>query len=209
MEEINKTNNSSRWNARKTEVVVGLGLLTAIVVVLQVFAVGVKLGMFNVTFVLIPIIVGAALYGWKAGAWLGFVFGLVVLVSGQAAGFMTLNPAGTIITVLLKGILAGLAAGVVYSLIAGKNTPKTDFAAVVVSGIVAPVVNTGVYILGCLLFFNVVITSGAAENGVNAWAYIFTVMIGGNFLFELGVNLVLASAVVYIIKLAKKMIKTH
>ncbi len=209
MEEINKTNNSSRWNAKKTETLVGLGLLTAIVVVLQALSVGVKLGIFNVTFVLIPIIVGAALYGWKAGAWLGFVFGLVVLVSGQAAGFMTLNPAGTIITVLLKGILAGLAAGVVYTLIAKKNTPKTDFAAVVVSGIVAPVVNTGVYILGCLLFFTTVITAGAAENGVNAWVYIFTFMVGGNFPLELGINLVLASAVVYIIKLAKKMIKTH
>lgn len=208
---MEETKKNSRWNANKTLTVVGLGLLTAIVIVLQALAVSVRFSEFtNVTFVLIPIIVGTALYGWKAGAWLGAVFGTVVLVTGQAAFFMQINPFGTIVTVLLKGILAGLAAGIVYALIAKKNTPKTDLAAVVTAGIVAPVVNTGIYILGCFVFFfNDMIAAGAAAKDVNIFAYVIFFMVGGNFLLELGINLVLASAVVYIIKLAKKMIKTH
>lgn len=191
--------------------VVGLGLLTAIVVVLQAFAVSVSFSpTTNVTFVLIPIIVGTALFGWKSGAWLGAVFGAVVLITGQAAGFMTLNPFGTIVTVMLKGILAGIVSGIVYSLIAKRNTPKSEFAAVLTAGIVAPVVNTGIYILGCFVFFfNTMIAAGATEKSMNIFAYVIFVLVGGNFLLELGINLVLASAVVYIIKLAKKMIKTH
>ncbi len=69
----------------KTKKIVGIGLLTAIVVVLQSLAVGIKFGPFSVTFVLIPIVVGAALYGWIAGAWLGFIFGAIVLFTDAGA----------------------------------------------------------------------------------------------------------------------------
>ena len=57
----------------KTKTVVGLGLFTAIVVVLQLLAVGLRaLGLFSISLVLVPIVVGAAVYGKKGGAWLGF-----------------------------------------------------------------------------------------------------------------------------------------
>ena len=88
----------------------GIGLLTAIVVVLQAMAVAIRFGVFNITLVLVPIVVGAALYGWKAGAWLGFVFGVVVLFT-DAGAFLAVNVPGTIITCILKGALAGAAAG--------------------------------------------------------------------------------------------------
>lgn len=186
-----------------------IGLLTAIVVVLQAFSVGIQLGYFNVTLTLIPIIVGAALYGWKAGAWLGGVFGATTLITGQATAFMTLNPAGTIITVLLKGIMAGLVAGLVYTLIAKKKTAKSEFAAVITAGIVAPVVNTGIFLAGCAVFFLDAMNAGAAAEGYsNAFSYMIFFMVGGNFPFELGVNLILSSAAVYIIKLGKKMIRS-
>lgn len=208
MEDTKKQN--TRWSSQKTFTLVGLAMLTAIVVVLQaVPATAVKFGTENITLVLMPIIIGSALFGWKSGAWLGAVFGAVVLLTGQAAFFMTLNPAGAIITVMLKGILAGLAAGIVYTLIAKKNTPKTDFIAVIASGITAPVVNTGIYLLGCAVFFRDIITAGAAEKGVSGFAYAILFMAGGNFLFELGINLVLASVIVYIIKLCKKLIKRN
>ena len=100
----------------KTRALVGTGILTAIVAVLQALSVGIKFGPFSVTFVLIPIVVGAALYGYKSGAWLGFVFGAVVLFT-DAAAFMAINVPGTIITCLSKGILAGLCAGLFYKLL--------------------------------------------------------------------------------------------
>lgn len=96
-----------------TRTVVGLGLLTAIVVVLQFVGATIKFGTFSISLVLMPIVIGAALYGVFAGAWLGLVFGVVVLLSGDAATFMAINPFGTIVTVLLKGILAGAVSGLV------------------------------------------------------------------------------------------------
>ena len=202
---MENTKNTSQWNAKKTMAVVVMGLLTAIVVVLQIFASGIQLNPFTViTLVLAPIIVGAALYGWKAGAWLGAVFSAVVLISGQAAPFMAMSIPGTIITVMLKGTLAGIAGGAVYRLVEKKNR----VAAVVTAGIVTPVVNTGIYILGCLVFFMDFLQAGMAEKGAaNLFTYVIVFMVGMNFVVELAINLVLSSAIVLILNLAQKKIK--
>ena len=132
----------------KTKKIVGIGLLTAIVAVLQSLAVGIKFGPFSVTFVLIPIVVGAALYGWIAGAWLGFIFGMIVLFT-DAGAFLAVSVPGTIVTCLLKGIMAGLVAGLIYNALKKVN----NFVAVLVAAISAPIVNTGIFLLGCRLFF--------------------------------------------------------
>ena len=186
-----------------TKALVGLGLLTAIVVVLQAMAISIRFGIFAITLTLVPIIVGAALYGWKAGAWLGFVFGVVVLMT-DAGAFLAVNVPGTIITCILKGTLAGLCAGVVYRLICKKNR----IAAVVTAGVVSPVVNTGIFLLGCVLFFMDTIKEWAAGAGFeNAGAYMVTAFVGLNFVIELAVNLVLSSAIVAIIEYGVKSVK--
>ena len=185
----------------KTKRVVGLGIMTAIVVVLQLLGSFIKFGVFSISLVLVPIIVGAALYGIGAGAWLGLAFGVTVLASGDAGVFLAVNPAGTFITVLLKGILAGLAAGAVYKLIENKN----KLAAVITSGIVAPVVNTGIFAAGCWLFFMPLITEWATAAGVeNAGLYVLTGVIGINFFIELAINLVLSTVIVRLINIGKK-----
>ena len=99
---------------------------------------------FLITLTLIPIVIGSALYGAFAGAWLGFIFGVTVLLSGDAAAFLTINIPGTIATVLVKGTLAGLAAGLVYKLASKVNR----YFGVICSALVAPVVNTGIFLLG-------------------------------------------------------------
>ena len=203
---MENTKNTSQWNAKKTMAVVVMGLLTAIVVVLQIFASGVNIGgVANITLVLAPTIVGAALYGWKAGAWLGAVFSAVVLISGQAAFFMAMSIPGTIITVLVKGTLAGIAGGLIYKLVEKKNRT----AAVVAAGIITPVVNTGIYILGCLVFFKDFLQAGVEADGRGLFAYIIFVMVGLNFVVELAINLVLSSAMVLILDLAQKKLRTN
>ena len=67
--------------SEKTRRLTGLALMTAIIVVLQVVASFVKFGPFTITLALAPILIGAALYGPKAGACLGGVFGAVVLLA--------------------------------------------------------------------------------------------------------------------------------
>lgn len=179
----------------------GIGLLTAIVIVLQLLAIAIRpTGVFNISLVLVPIVVGAALYGYKAGAWLGFVFGVVVTITDSAA-FMVVNAPGTIATCVLKGLLAGLVSGLVYKLIEKKNM----FAAAMTSAIVCPIVNTGVFLLGCLVFFMPTINGWAEGAGfADAGTYLIVGMVGVNFLIEMGINFLLSSVIVTIIKLAKK-----
>lgn len=183
----------------ETKKMVGIALITAIVVVLQMVSMSLRFSMFSITLVLVPVVVGAALYGVGAGAWLGLVFGVAVLLTGDAASFLTVSVPGTIITVLLKGMLAGALTGAVYKLFSKKN----DTLAVAISAVVCPMVNTGVFLLGCLVFFFDTIKEWAGSESVASYM-IFT-LVGINFLIELGTNILLAPAAVRIIKIGKKM----
>lgn len=184
----------------KTKALVGTGILTAIVIVLQAMTASIRLGPFSVTFVLIPIVVGAALYGFKSGAWLGAVFGVVVLLT-DAGAFLAINVPGTIATCILKGMLAGLAAGAVYKLLEAKNR----WAAVITAAIVCPVVNTGLFLVGCSVFFLDTISEWAAGAGFeSAGAYMIFGMVGLNFLVETAVNIVLSSVIVRVLNIVKK-----
>lgn len=188
-------------NNGKTRKLTGIAIFTAIVVVLQLLGSFIRFGPFSISLVLIPIVVGAAMYGTAAGAWLGFIFGLIVLLSGDAAAFLGVNALGTIITVIAKGTLAGLCAGLVFRALAKKNT----YVAVIASAIVCPVVNTGVFLLGCLLFFMETINGWAAGAGfANAGTYMIVGLVGLNFVFELLVDVILSPVIVRIISIGKK-----
>ena len=150
---------------------------------------------------LIPIVIGAATCGIAVGGWLGFVFGVAVILSGDAAAFWSIDVFGTILTVLVKGIGCGLVAGAVYKLIARFN----KYLAVAVAAIACPVVNTGIFLLGCRLFFmDSVAAWGIAEGYTNMVTYMFLVLVGANFLFELGTNIVLSPVIVRILNFEKK-----
>lgn len=177
------------------------GVLTAIVIVLQLFASAIKFGPFQVSLVLIPIVLGAAMCNQYVSAFLGLVFGAVVLLNGDAAAFLTINPVGTIVTVLVKGAACGFAAGLVYKLAAKVNT----YLGVILSAVAAPVINTGIFLIGCRLFFWDTINEWATGAGFeNTVSYMFIGLVGANFLFELGINVVLSPVIIRIMKAVKK-----
>lgn len=183
-----------------TETLVLAALMTALVVILQFMGSFVRLGPFQCSLVLMPIVVGAAMCGPKVSAWLGFVFGMVVLLNGDAAAFLTVNAIGTVITVLAKGTLCGLCAGLVYNLLKEKNKYLAVFAA----AIVCPIVNTGVFLIGCFLFFFKTVEAwGLAMGFENAIEYMFIGLVGANFLFEMITNIVLCPAIVRVLNLRK------
>ena len=95
----------------KTRRLAGLALFTALIVILQLLGSFIRFGPVSVSLVALPIVVGAAVYGSAAGLWLGFVFGMVVLLSGDAAAFFAFSVPGTLLTVLVKGIACGGLAG--------------------------------------------------------------------------------------------------
>lgn len=185
---------------------VTLAIFTAIVAALQLMGVAIRFGTFAVSMVGVPVILGGALMGPSAGAWLGLIFGVTVLISGDAALFLTWDPPATIAIVLLKGILAGLAAGLFYQLL----EKKSGFLAVLAAAVAYPLVNTGVFFLGCMLFFLDDCIQFAANLGVTGSGamIVMTVFIGFNFFFELGLDLVLSGAVSRLIQIRKRTLHT-
>ncbi len=176
-------------------------ILTALVIVLQLLGTFIRFGPFAISLVLIPIVIGATLCDYKIGAWLGFIFGVVVLMSGDAAAFLGIDVFGTVVTVLLKGTLCGLAAGLTYKFLEKYNR----YLAIIAAAVVCPLVNTGVFFLGCITFFMSAIAEwGVAGGFSNTVQYMFLGLAGGNFLAELTINLLLAPAILRIVDAVKK-----
>ena len=189
---------NSKGNSTPNRLVM-CAVLTAIVAVLQFMGAFIKFGPFSISLVLVPIVVGAAICGTGAGAWLGLAFGITVLLSGDAALFMAVNIPGTIATVLLKGMLCGFAAGLVYKSLAGKNI----YIAVIAAALVCPIVNTGIFLLGCKIFFMDTIREWAvqAEFGDNAGGYMIISLVELNFIAETVINIVLSPIITRLIKM--------
>ncbi len=167
---------------------VGLAFLTAIVVVLQLLGQFIKIGPVSISLVLLPIVVGAAIYGPGAGALLGGVFALIVLLQPDTVFFYDIHFAGTVVTVLVKGIVSGWLSGLVYRLFSGANRTLAVF----IAAIVCPIANTGLFLLDCRLFFWEALSALGAGN---TWVYVITVMVGWNFVAEFVMNIVCAPVI--------------
>lgn len=163
-----------------------LAVFTAIVVVLQFIPI--KIGTFELALSVPAIVIGAALCGVGAGTWLGFVFGAVVLMLPGTAAYLSFHALGTVLTVLCKGILAGLSAALVYKALDKVNR----YVAVFVSAVVATLVNTSVFLVGSMIFF---------ESDI---ATVINVLISINFLIELAVNVVLVPTIYRVINIKKR-----
>ena len=192
---------NKKVDRNKTVKLATAGILTAIVVVFQFIGASIKFGTFSVSLVLIPIVIGAALGGKYVSTWLGFIFGVVVLLSGDAAAFLPISPIGTVITVIFKGALAGFIGGIAFELLKKINT----YFAVVISAILVPVTNTGVFLIGCrLFFFDTIKEWGFGLGFENAFTYMVVGLVGLNFIFELVINIILAPSVVGAVKALSK-----
>lgn len=188
---------------KQTKKMVGIALLMAMVVVMQ-FIGGMipPVGGFTISLVLIPIVIGAAVYGAGAGALLGATFGIIVYINcitgadpGGAMVFQA-NPVLCFLVVMGKGILAGAAAGWVHRLFVRRDA----YIAMLLAAIVCPVVNTGTFIVSMLLFFNEVLAVWAGGSPIVG--YILTGLVLANFVPELLINVALSPASVQIRKLA-------
>ena len=179
----------------KIKRMVGVALLMAMVVVMQALS-GIipPVGGFSISLVLIPIVLGSAVYGPGAGALLGATFGAIVYINcvtgadpGGAMVFQA-NPVVCFLVVMGKGTLAGFAAGGVYKLLYKVN----PYLAMLGAAIVCPVVNTGVFVICMLLFFIEILSQWAG--GADVLGYILTGLILANFVPELIINVVFSPA---------------
>jgi len=176
------------------------GVLTALVVVLQMLGQFIRLGPFAISPVQIVIVVGAALCGVAVSTWLGAVFGAVVLLT-DAAAFLAISVPATIFVVMAKGVLCGFVAGVVFKLLERFNR----YVAVMAAALAAAVTNTGVFVLGCFAFFFKTLTEwGLAAGFENAFQFVILGMVGLNFLVELALAVLLSPLVVRFLQIVKK-----
>lgn len=188
---------------------VQMGLLSGLIILLQTVFVIPLPGSLTLTLTMVPIVVGAVLYGAKAGAFLGGVFGVLVsvmAVQGQL-GLLTnmmvaYNPVLTVAICMLKGIAAGWLAGLVNG--AFKRRPLIG---IFTAAAVAPLVNTGIFVAGMLTVFRGVMldfADGIGMGGVGALYFAIVVLVGINFVIEFGANLLLSPAISSIVKAVKK-----
>lgn len=173
----------------------GIAIMMALVIVLQLVGGLIPpVGGFSISLVLIPIVLGAAVYGPWAGMLLGATFGVVVTINcitgadvGGAMVFQA-NPVLCILVVMLKGMLAGFGAGWVYLGMKQVNS----YVAMLLSAIVCPVINTGFFVLCMMTFFKDVLAQWA--DGGEIVAYVLSGLILANFVPELIINVVFSPA---------------
>ena len=174
-----------------------VAFLSALIVILQIITYFIKLGPFNMSFVLVPVVIGGILLGTKYGAVLGGVFGVVVTVvsaigldAGGAIVFAA-NPFLCAVTCIGKGVLAGFVPALVYNAVTVKG--KLKFPAMIAAAALAPVCNTGTFCLAMYFLFNDVLVSWAG--GTNVLIYTLTGLVGINFIFELLLNIILCPGI--------------
>ncbi len=196
----------------KTLELVQLSMLAALVVVLQLLSALIPpiAGMVSITLTLIPVVIGAILFGKKGGAILGFVFGLIVLINciaGLDPGgniLWTVNPILTALLCIIKGVAAGFVPAAIYSAVVKdeKIGDKAKTPLTLVAAVLAPVVNTSIFVVGMLLFFKDTLTVWA--NGEPILSYILVGLAGVNFTIEFLINIFLSPAIIRVVDVVKK-----
>jgi len=187
-------------NSQNIKKLVGMATLTALVVGLQFLSNYVSFGSVSITLALIPIAMGAVLYGPLAGLFLGLVMGGIVLTAPSTIGvFMPINLPLTILLCLVKTGVAGLVSGLLFKLFAyiakkqeSVKAKKILFAAgIIVAALVIPVINTGIFIVGAVLWFS--------EPFGGTFAGIVSAVLTVNFLIEFLVSAILSPALVTLV----------
>ena len=176
----------------------GMAVLLALVVVLQSVGGSIAIGVVQLNFTLIPIVLGAIMYGALVGGFLGLACGIVVLIQvimGLAPFYTVIwtnTPVIAALTCVVKTTVAGLISGWLFGLIKKKNKHVAVFVA---SGAV-PVINTGLFIIGCL-FMNKSITAfqqSIGDTSANILVFILVGLVTFNFFIEFAINLLLSPA---------------
>ncbi|MDD5866994.1 ECF transporter S component [Lachnospiraceae bacterium YH-ros2228] len=188
----------------KIQKLVGTALLTALVIVIQLFGSGLRVGPVAISLVLVPIVVGAVTYGPAVGAFLGGVFGFVVI--GMILGgldpasmlMMQFNAPATVITCLVKGILAGFIPGLIYKAVRKKNAKL----ATILAAALAPIMNTGFYALMVTFVFTGLMEKSYKIHGTGAVFLTLMAMIITNFITELITTVVISPIILFALKKA-------
>ena len=175
-----------------------VGILIAVVIILQLLPI--RFGVVEINLSLIPIVLGALLYGPVTGAFLGVIDGIVILLLPGTGAFLSFNPVCTVVMCLLKTGLAGFVAGLIY-----KSLRKFDeTVGVTIAAFSAPIINTGTFMAGVLTIFKGMFESAAAEQQMSILQFAIVSFITTNFLIEIIVTMVLSPVLIRLVSMYKR-----
>lgn len=151
---------------KNTSDLVKMALFVAIIILLSVTPLGyIHLGVINATTIQIPVIIGAILFGWKKGAFLGGVFGITSMIKN------TVQPNATsfvfspfvpvfgkdkgslfaIVVCIVSRVMIGVVAGLLFKAFSKTKLSKALSAGV--CGFCGALTNTILVMGGIYLFF--------------------------------------------------------
>lgn len=176
-------------------------ILIAIIAVMSFTPVGyLKIGLLSITFLTVPIIIGAVTNGPAVGAILGAAFGITSFIQcfGMDAfgvALMQISPIKTAIMCIVPRTLMGLICGLVYMVISKTKAPKPVKYAV--GAVSAPLFNTVLFMSCLILFFwnTDYVQSVASSVGATNIMKFLVAMVGVNGIIELAVCTILGTVI--------------
>lgn len=186
----------------KTVKMAQLAILTAILIVMALTPLGylrLTPGL-EITFMVIPVVMGAIVMGPAAGSLLGGIFGLTSFyqcisgLSAFGAALFSMNPALTFIVCLLPRILIGLFSGLLFKAMALRGKTAKNWA-YFLACFIGSLTNTVLFITLIWVFFGKSeFILGLTGNSAGIIA-LFSVLAGVNALVEIPVNTALGGVI--------------
>lgn len=197
-----KTSNS------KTLRMVELALMIAIIFLMAYTPLGyIRLPGLSITFLTVPVAVGAIILGPAGGAICGLAFGLTSVMVGMTSGGMvsilfTINPVGTLFLCMVPRILEGFLCGIIFKLCKSKMKKGAFF----VGSLSCPLMNTLFFMSSLVaIFYNTEYVQGFVTSlGVtNPFAFVVA-FVGVQGLIEAVVCTIIATGVSKALSIALK-----
>lgn len=184
----------------KTLKMVQTAILAAIIIVMAFTPLGyLKIGTVEITFITIPVVIGAMIAGPAAGAILGGVFGITSFI--QCFGMSTfgttlfgINPFYTFILCVVTRILVGWLSGLLFKAISGKDNKKV-VSCIITAGFGA-IINTALFIVTLFVLFG---RTEYVQSIGGTFMKLAMAIVGFNGVIEAGVSLVLGSVIAKLI----------
>lgn len=183
-------------------------ILIAIIIIMAFTPFGyLKIGLLSITFLTVPIIIGAVSCGPAVGAVLGLAFGITSFVQcfGMDAfgtALMQISPIKTAVMCIIPRVLIGVVCGFVYRGLSKTKMPSGVKYAL--SAFSAPLTNTVLFMGLLVVFFwkSDYIQEVANSFGVNTVMPFLTAMVGINGIVELAVCTVLGTLILIPLQIA-------
>lgn len=183
-------------------------ILAALIILMTFTPIGyIPIGPVKMTLLTLPVAVGSIVLGTRSGLILGGVFGLTSFytcfgMDFVGMGLLSINPFLTFVMCVVPRLLCGYLPALIYKAIS-KNGTKRTMLAIPVAGASVAIINTVLFLCSMWLFFGESLSDvvGVAIDNIFA---LFALFAGTNGLIEIGVNIVIGTAICKPLTIAKK-----